>query len=120
MPQSSQLELPGSPIEAASWAPAQTVYWNPGPALQAGETINTPVCVVLQYDPDYPNDTKSVGGALLASGSPFLGSGANAGMVGVTFVAAGFAPGYEYRVELSCLSSAGTNPAAFIRVKCKV
>lgn len=113
----SQLELPGSPVEQASWG-STTYYWDPTNDLATGETVSNPAAAVLQYDPRYPSDTKDVTATVLAAGSPFLGSGANAGQVGITLAANALAPGYEYRVQLSVLASGGHTPARYFRVRC--
>lgn len=113
----SQLELPGSPTEQASYG-ATTYYWDPTAELAAGETLSSPLATVLQYDPRYPTDTKDVTATVVAAGSPFLGSGANAGQVGITISAGVLAAGYEYRVQLSVLASGGHTPARFFRIRC--
>jgi hypothetical protein len=113
----SQLELPGSPTEQASFG-ATTYYWDPTAELAAGETLSSPAATVLQYDPRYPTDTKDVTATAVAAGSPFLGSGANAGQVGVTIPASVLTAGYEYRVQLSVLASGGHTPARFFRIRC--
>ena len=119
MPIVSQLELLGSPTEQASYG-ATTYYWNPANDLAAGETISVPAAKVLQYDPAYPNDTKDVSSTALAAGSPFLGTGTYAGQVGLTVPVGGLTPGYEYRVQVSCLASGGHTPARFFRVRVQV
>jgi hypothetical protein len=113
----SQLELPGSPTEQASVG-ATTYYWDPTAELAAGETIGSPAAAVLEYDPRYPTDTKDVTAIAVAAGSPFLGSGVNAGQVGVTVPANVLTPGYEYRVQVSALASGGHTPVRFFRIRC--
>jgi|GEM_PF-5578110 len=119
MPIVSQLELPGSPTEQASWG-STTYYWNPANDLAVGETISSPAAKVLKYDPTYPNDVTDVTTAVLAAGSPFLGTGGNAGQVGLTVAAGMLTPGYEYRVQLSVAASGGHTPARFFRIRCVV
>ena len=113
----SQLELPGSPTEQASFG-ATTYYWDPTAELASGETISSPAATVLEYDPRYPLDTKDVTATVAAAGSPFLGSGTNAGQVGITIPAGVLTAGYEYRVQLSALASGGHTPARFFRIRC--
>ena len=113
----SQLELPGSPTEQASGG-AATYYWDPTAELASGETLSSPAVVVLEYDPRYPTDTKDVTATVAGAGSPFLGSGANAGQVGITIPANVLTAGYEYRVQLSVAASGGHTPARFFRIRC--
>ncbi|MCL4545111.1 MAG: hypothetical protein M1118_11025 [Chloroflexi bacterium] len=115
----SQLELPGSPSEQASYA-VITYYWNPAQTgdLASGETVTNPGAKVLQYDPRYPWDTVDVTATTLAAGSPFVGTGAYAAEVGVTVQ--DLVPGYEYRVELWFTASGGHTPGRFFRVRCLV
>ena len=118
----SQLELPGSPVEQASWSQS-TYYWDPSAELQAGETISAPTCTVYEYDPSYAQnvgDSKDVTSTVLAAGSPAIGSGAYANMVQVVISANVLVPGYIYQVRLGCTGSAGSTPARFFRVRCKV
>ena len=113
----SQLELPGSPSEQASYA-TQTYYWDPAAELASGETVSGPGAKALQYDPHYPWDTMDVTATVLAAGSPFVGMGTYANQVGVTVQ--GLTPGYEYRVELWFTAAAGHVPGRFFRVRCVV
>ena len=112
----SQLELPGSPTEQAV-AGATTYYWDPTAELATGETLSSPSAVVLEFDPRYPVDTKDVTSTVVAAGSPFLGSGVNAGQVGITIPAGVLLAGYEYRVQLSVIASGGHTPARYFRVR---
>jgi hypothetical protein len=115
----SQLELPGSPTEQASFG-ATTYYWDPTAELAAGETLSSPAATVLQYDPRYPTDTRDLTATVVAAGSPFLGSGANTGQIGITVPAGVLTAGYEYRVQVSALASGGHTPARFFRIRCLV
>ena len=117
----STLELPGSPAEVSSTAPATAFYWNDTAELQTGETLSAPVCTILEYDPRYPLDTEDVTATVQAAGSPaIVASGVNAGDVSVTIKAASLTAGYEYRVMLSATGSLGTNPQRYFRIVCKL
>jgi hypothetical protein len=115
----SQLELPGSPEEQASYA-VVTYWWNPAATgdLGSGETVTNPGAKVLQYDPRYPWDTVDVTASVLAAGSPFAGTGSYASQIGVTLQ--GLIAGYEYRVALWFTASAAHTPGRFFRVRCLV
>lgn len=115
----SQLELPGSPYEQASYA-TQTYWWNPAATgdLGSGETVTNLGAKVLQYDPRSPWDAVDVTATVLAAGSPFVGTGSYAGEVGVTVQ--GLTAGYEYRVALWFTASTAHTPGRFFRVRCLV
>ena len=119
MPTASMLELENSPSELASWALASTYYWDPTPEMQSGEVPTSPTCVVLQYDPRYPADTRDVSSTVLAAGSPTVGTGSHASQVQVGVRAAVLVPGYEYRFDLTTMGSLGTACARFFRLICK-
>ena len=112
---SSALELPGSPVEQGSLE-TRTRYWSPAALLGVGVTISAPVCTVLAYDPANSATTTNVTSTVVAAGSPFLGSGAFAGMVGVTLHA--LTIGQEYRVTLSATCSDASVVEAYFRVRC--
>ena len=115
----STLELPGSPTELSSTAPASSFYWNASLELLSGETLSAPICTVLEYDPRYPTDTKDVSTTVLAVGSPsIVASGTYAGDVQVTIAAGVLIAGYEYRVMMSATGSLGTSPQRYFRIRC--
>ena len=111
MPPVSQLELAGSPYEQGS---RETVTYSWTPVLAAGEACTAAQAAAFEYDPAYPNDTKDVSSAVLATGTPTVSNGT----VSVTVQA--LTPGYEYRVEVWSAPSATHVEERFLRVRCQV
>ncbi len=114
----SPLELPGSPIDLPSWLPDTPLAWDPTAELLSGEVPTSPSLVVLAYDPQFTADTSDVTATVVKPGSLQLGSGANAGRVLWIVAAASLSAGLEYRFELKAVSSLGSNPARYLRVRC--
>ena len=116
MPIASAKELPGSPVEQERQEQI-TRYWSPVALLGTGVTISLPTCVVLSYDPANPSLTTDVSATVLLAGSPFLGSGVNAGFVGWTIARNTLVVGTEYRCMLGCTGSDGSVVAAYLRIR---
>lgn len=124
MPQSSKMELSGSPFEQTSKATI-TYTWDLSSGgtsdLATGETLSSPGCQVLEFDPtmggnlENAADGKDVTSTAVVSGDPRVSD------TKILIGLAGLTAGKIYRVLLWATGSVTHHvPSRFFYISCKV